>query len=304
LNLRAFYRFVFHFVLGVGVSMAVIPPAKHIKVDHASVCGSHLEALQKSFASVGLAADYGGPHAHGGTQMALLGFEDGSYLELIAPKQGGSAGDSSWGKMIAGDAGPCAWAIGSSDLGGDIDQLKERGMAVEGPSAGSRTRPDGKVIEWETAAVGMAAPGSVLPFIIQDKTPRQLRVQPSASVKGSGLKGIEIVVIGVKDLEAATALFRRAYGWIAPTIEDHKEFGARLAYFSGSPVILAAAVDDKSWLTERLQKFGESPVAYLLGASDLKRSRFALSPTEKWFGRNVNWFDATSLGGIRLGVVQ
>ena len=61
-----------------------------IKVDHASVCGSNLSTLQDAFASVGLAADFGGPHAHGGTQMALLGFDDGSYLELIAPQKAGA----------------------------------------------------------------------------------------------------------------------------------------------------------------------------------------------------------------------
>ena len=56
-------------------------------VDHATVCGSNLDTLQQEFASVGLKADYGGPHANGVTHMALLGFENGSYLELIAPQK-------------------------------------------------------------------------------------------------------------------------------------------------------------------------------------------------------------------------
>jgi hypothetical protein len=49
-------------------------------------------------AAADLATDYGGPHGNGGTQMALLGFNVGSYLELIAPQ--GMAADSNWAKMI------------------------------------------------------------------------------------------------------------------------------------------------------------------------------------------------------------
>src|SRR5437868_14301176 len=79
-----------------------------LKVDHASICASQLEPLRAVFASARLTTDYGGPHANGGTHMALLGFEDGSYLELIAPMKPGGAETSPWGKMIANDAGTCA----------------------------------------------------------------------------------------------------------------------------------------------------------------------------------------------------
>lgn len=277
-----------------------------IKVDHASVCGSNLSALQDAFASLGLKTDFGGPHAHGGTQMALLGFDDGSYLELIAPQKAGVPGDSGWAKMIASDAGPCAWAIGSHDLKGDVAHFKHQGLPADGPAPGSRARPDGKVIEWETAMVGPATPGSTLPFMIQDKTPRELRVQPSASVKASPLTGIAVVILGVHDLNAAADLFRRAYGWNAPTLEDHPEFGARLAYFPGSPVVLAAPLGEHSWLSDRLQTFGQIPVAYLLGTPDLAGAskRYTLSSQSKWFGRDVAWFDAAKVNGIRLGVIQ
>ncbi len=298
---------LFWFVLlFVTVGVAMPPTPMQIKVDHASVCGSDLNRLRTGFASVGLATDFGGPHAHGGTQMALLGFDDGSYLELIAPQKAGSPVDSGWAKMIAADAGPCAWAIGSHDLKADVARFKHQGLPVDGPAPGSRTRPDGKVIAWETAMVGSATPGSTLPFMIQDKTSRKLRVQPSASVKGSPLTGIAVVILGVHNLDAATALFRRAYGWNAPTLEDHPEFGARLAYFPGSPVVLAAPLGEHSWLSERSRTFGESPVAYLLGTPDLASAsnRYKLSPESKWFGRNLAWFDAAKLNGIRLGVIQ
>jgi hypothetical protein len=260
--------------------------------------------MRQAFASVGLVTDYGGPHASV-THMALLGFEDGSYLELIAPQKPGAVEGSGWAKMMAGDTGACAWAVGSNDIKTEASRLKNLGIEIEGPTPGSRKRPDGKVIEWETARIGPGTPGATLPFMIQDKTPRGLRVQPSASVKGSGLTGIEGVVLGVKDMAAAIALFRSAYGWPSPVLEDHKEFGAKMAYFPGTPVMLAAPLEEGSWLTRRLQDFGESPVAYLLGTTDpgAATKRYGLTAQTRWFGRDVAWFDSSKLKTVKLAVI-
>jgi Glyoxalase-like domain len=279
--------------------------AAPLKVDHASVCGSELESLQQAFAEVGLKADYGGRHANGVTQMALLGLEDGSYLELIAPQKPGAFAGSDWAKFMAADSGACAWAVTVDDVGGELARLKRSGIEGKGPFPGSRQRPDGTVLQWETARVGSGTPGATLPFLIQDKTPRSLRVQPSASVKASGLAGIAIVVLGVRHLDQAIALFRRAYGWPAPELEEHREFGARLAHFLATPVVLAAPLDKSSWLAERLELLGESPAALLLNTQrfDSAVAQFKLSTETIWFGQKVAWFNREQLRGVRLGVV-
>jgi len=63
----------------------------------------------------------------------------------------------------------------------EVDRLKkvELRLRLRGgqPEAAGR---DG--VEWKTAGVGSGTPGSVLPFIIEDETPRAWRVQASASV--------------------------------------------------------------------------------------------------------------------------
>jgi len=296
--------------LSVFILSSLYAADKHIslKVDHATICGSNLDALRAAFTSLGLAPDYGGPHGNGVTQMALIGFDDGSYLELIAPVKANDPkleAGSDWGKFILGNAGPCAWAVGSSDLSGDVEQLKKAGIKIDGPGNGSRKKPDGTTIEWQTAKVGDGPAGSVFPFMIQDKTPRQLRVRPSASVKGGPLSGIAIVVIGVKDLDAAIASFRKAYGLAAPKIEDHKDFGAKVAHFEGTPVMLAAPFDSSSWLADRLAKFGESPVAYLLStpAFELSAKRYSLGSDTTWFGKRMGWIEAKDSKGAKLGVV-
>jgi Glyoxalase-like domain len=284
-------------------------PVMTLKVDHASVCGSALDPLRQAFASIGLPTDYGGPHANGVTHMALLGFEDGSYLELIAPMKStvhASGMMSGWDKLMGGDAGPCAWAIGTNNIHAEVERLKSAGIKTTGPEPGGRKKPDGTQISWETASVGAGAPGATLPFMIEDKTARALRVQPSAGLKGSGLTGIAVVILGVRDLNSATSLFQKAYGWPAPQIAEQKDFAARIAYFPGTPVMLAAPLDKAPWLAERLDKFGESPVAYLLGTSDfaLATTKFHLTNSSQWFGRNVAWFDQKKLLGMRIGVIQ
>jgi hypothetical protein len=105
-------------------------------------------------------------------------------------------------------------------------------------------------------------------------------------------------------LDESIALFRKVYGWPAPQVEDHPDFGAKLAYFSGTPVILASALAPDSWVSQRIDRLGECPVAFLLGSSDFKMAsaHFSLPAETHWFNLNVSWFDAKKLHGVRLGI--
>jgi predicted enzyme related to lactoylglutathione lyase len=282
---------------------AAAPESKVVvlELDHVSVCGSSLDTLRQAFTDVGMIPDFGGPHGNGVTQMALVGFDDGTYLELIAPIKAGVTAGSDWAKFMAEDAVPCAWAVGTNVLLQEVDRLKKVGIAVTSPAAGSRKRSDGMAVEWKTAGVGSGTPGSVLPFIIEDETPRAWRVQASASVAGAPVSGVENVVLGVSNLDASIALFRKAYGWSEPVIETQKDFG-KLAYFPGEPVILAAGA---GWVAERVAKYGECPVAYLLATHDFAAAskKYKLSGGKTWFGQKVAWFDAGKLKGVRVGVI-
>jgi hypothetical protein len=274
-----------------------------LELDHASICGSNLDSLRQDFADVGLTSDLGGPHGNGITQMASIGFDDGTYLELIAPIKPGVSAGSDWSRFMNDDAVTCAWAVGTNVVLQEVDRLKKAGVPVKSPESGSRKRPDGMSIEWKTADVGSGTPGSTLPFMIEDETPRAWRVQISASVQGSPLTGIENVVLGVNNLDAAVALFKKAYGWSDPLLETQKDIG-KMAYFPGEPVILAAPAGG-GWLADRLAKYGESPVAYLLASRDFAGAvkKYKLSGNKTWFGQKVVWFDQGKLKGVRLGVI-
>ena len=274
-----------------------------LDLDHVSICGPDLDALRQAFTGVGLTPDFGGPHGNGVTQMALIGFDDQSYVELVAPVKPGVTEGSEWAKFLAGGVGPCAWAVGTNVLLQEVARLKKAGIAVTEPKRGNRKRSDGMNIEWMTAQVGPGTPGSTLPFIIEDQTPRAWRVQTSESVKGTPLFGLDLVVVGVNNLDASIALFRKAYGWSEPLTETQKDFG-KLAYFPGQPVILAAP-SGGGWLSERISRFGEAPVAYLLGTRDFAAAnkKYKLSGTRTWFAQKVGWFDAAKLKDVRLGVI-
>src|SRR5580698_61053 len=227
------------FLLMLLSMLATAQPAKDVvlELDHASICGSNLETMRQAFTDVGLTPDFGGPHGNGVTQMAAVGFDDGTYIELIAPVKPGVTAGSEWAKFMGEDAVTCAWAVGTNVLLQEVERLKKAGIAVTAPEHGSRKRPDGMSVEWTTAGVGSGTRGSVLPFAIEDQTPRAWRVQTSAAVQGAPVAGVENVVIGVSNLDASIALFRKAYGWTEPIMESQKDWG-KMAYFPGEPVIL------------------------------------------------------------------
>jgi hypothetical protein len=285
--------------------------APQLTIDHVTIAGSSLARLEAVFARAGLATDYGGPHSNRVTHMSLLGFDDGSYIELISFLKAGQYETAFWGEQIAGDAGPCAWAVQSMDIVTETNRLANQGITVDGPSYFNRQRPDGELVEWRLTFVGDKTPGATLPFIIQDITPRRLRVRPSDSVAAVDgeqplLTGVKNVVLGVRNLTAAIHLFQIAYPWPAPAVQDDPNFGARLAYFKDSPVVLAKPLQSDNWLSNRLKRFDDAPCAFLLGTNQFSDAcqQFDLAGGSGWFGYRTAWFKSDRVDGLRLGITS
>jgi catechol 2,3-dioxygenase-like lactoylglutathione lyase family enzyme len=285
-----------------------LPPAPMpIKFDNALICVSDLAPTQQGLTDVGLKPDYGGHHGHATTQMAQLGFPDGSYIGVEAPVDASVETGTPQSALMKADAGPCGWSATSTDMKGDLERISKLGVKVGEPEARSRTRPDGILAEWRSASLGPGAPGSNLPFLIEDKGPRSNRApHASPSTEGTTLSGVGVVVLGVKNLDESIALFRKVYGLPAPKVEDHPEFGAKVAYFAGTPVMLAAAVSPDSWVAERVGRLDQIPLAFLLHADDFKvaSKHFSLPAGKSWFDLDVSWFDVQKLHGTRLGIVS
>ena len=280
--------------------LAFIPAllsAAELKIDHATVAGSDLKKMQAALASVGVQTVYGGPHSNHATEMSLVSFSDGSYLELIAiqPNADQQAVDKhEWVKFLKSDAVPCAWAARVKDLTAEVKRLTAAGVAVSAPVKSGRQRPDGVRLEWETAEVGTETRGSFFPFLIHDFTDRNQRAFPQGKPVTKDFRGIARVVIAVKNLPDAIKRYQQAYGVPPPIMQADNAFEAHLALLGGIPVVLAQPLNAQSWLNARIEKYGEGPCAFVLGA--VNPGHYKAASKSRWFGAEISWFDPEKLG--------
>ena len=149
-------------------------------------------------------------------------------------------------------------------------------------------------LDWETANAGHEPNGTFFPFLIRDFTPREQRAYPSGKPTTQDFSGVAQVVIAVRDLAASVQRYREAYGLPVPGAQDDSRFGARLASFLGTPVVLATPANAQSWLAARLDKIGEGPCAFILRHKNAKRYRVASQAT--WFGTEISWLDTGTTG--------
>ena len=271
-------------------------PAADLTIDHVTVAGKDLKAMQATLAALGILSEYGGPHSNHATEMALTSFPDGSYLELIAIQPDADPAAVAahyWSKHMQNDAGPSAWAVRPRDFELEMKRLQAKGLSVE-PARSGRARPDGVRLDWEAAPVGTGPNGVFFPFLIRDFTPREQRAYPSGKPSTQDFTGVTRVVIAVRDLNAAAKRYREAYDLPDPVRQDDAKFGARLASFPGTPVVLATPVNASSWLAARVDKIGEGPCAFILRSRNAKSYRTSSKTT--WFGAAISWLDTGKTG--------
>ncbi len=197
------------------------------------------------------------------------------------------------------DAGPAAWALRPKDLAAEANRLQASGVAVTSPSRAGRVRPDGVTLEWETANVGTEPNGTFFPFMIRDFTPREQRAYPMASRpcristewRASSLRSATLDRASIKR-------YREAYDLPVPVQQDDPRFGARVASFLGSPVVLASPLNEQSWLTARLDKIGEGPCAFVLQLKNHAQyaKSYRLTSLATWFGIEISWLNTGKMG--------
>lgn len=278
-------------LLAIGLCLAATVGAAELKIDHATVCGANLDTLRKALTgAIGVPTEYGGPHSNHATEMALVSFPDGSYLELMgiqAKADPAAVAKHEWSQFLRNNAGPCAFAMHVTDIAREVQDLKAAGIAAGEPETAGRTRPDGTKLVWQTASVGPPPRGSLFPFLIADRTPRDLRAYPGGKPTTEKFGGIAQVVIGVGNLKRAIEGYRRAFGLSEPMRQSDTQFGER-AWFEGTPIVLE----------ERAGKYADGPVAFLLATG---KQGIVGSPQD-WFGHKVFWMDDSKLGW-RLGIL-
>lgn len=179
-----------------------------LTLDHIVIRVNDLERVIADYTALGFTVQRGGTHADGVTHNALVGFADGSYLELIAFLQ--PAPERRW--WLLGERhgeGYVDFALLPHNVGAVVDAARARGLDYEGPLPGGRLRPDGAQLVWE---LGRPATPD-LPFLCGDVTPRHLRVREGeVREHANGVQGIASVTVAVRDIETSLARYRALLG--------------------------------------------------------------------------------------------
>jgi len=117
---------------------------------------------------LGVKAMFGGVHPGRGTQNALLSLGQRHYLEIIAPDPAQPDSKDARRSQLEKLSEPrlVEWAAHPGDLTSFAKRLQQAGLTFEGPTPGSRKRPDGRLLQWQTLTLNDDASG-LLPFFIE-----------------------------------------------------------------------------------------------------------------------------------------
>jgi len=249
-----------------------------IQIDHIIIAVNDLEQAIQDYKDLGFTVVYGGRHASNTTHNALIIFEDGTYLELLAPT-GDPPVDSDavdFRSLIQGGEGFVGYAFNVQDMQESIETIRERGGRVDDPKPGSRITKDGHELHWQTATVK----GKLSPFYIQDDTPRLLRVpmQTENLLHPNGAMGIERVTIVIDDLHPGIVRFK-ALTLETPQV-DHDA-----AYFLLGENMLKIVVAGDHVMTDHLNRYGEVPYTITVRAS--RGGREGLLPVAQAHGARI-----------------
>jgi hypothetical protein len=173
------------------------------RLDHLVILVRDLELASADYESLGFAVTPGGEHADGLTRNALVPFPDGSYLELVSFLDPEDPTDNVWGwRRFFPREGLIDYCAASDDLDADVERLASLGFGVEGPDDGGRRLPDGTNIRWRSARIRQE--GRIFPFLIEDLTPRDLRVPGGPEARHpNGAIGVSHLEICAPDKESA-----------------------------------------------------------------------------------------------------
>ncbi len=180
-------------------------------LDHVVVAVRDLEQAIGDYRDLGFTVLPGGAHANGATHNALICFEDGSYIELLA-RTGASPrpGPIDFSPLLDNGEGLVGYALRTDDLEAAAARLRMSGVHIGDIVSGERRRGDGTLVRWRMLPIE----GGFAPFLIQDITPHHLRVpnDPDAMTHANRAVGLRGVEIAVRDMKASTARYAQILG--------------------------------------------------------------------------------------------
>ncbi|MGE5615671.1 MAG: VOC family protein [Bacillota bacterium] len=251
-------------------------------LDHVVIAVADREKAIADYRALGFNVQVGGKHAGRTSHNALVVFEDGTYLELIA-WEGPMPLDRWYDAHARHGDGLVDYALLPEDASRAVEEARPRGLALAGPENGGRVRPDGAELRWQIAR----QPSFDLPFLCGDVTPRELRVPAGEARRhANGARGIATVAVAVADERASLERYAALLGpqpRITPSIAMPGA-GLRVAALTlgDASIVLLSPRDTMLPLSqnlsarsstmgrevrERLDRRGEGPCALALRAA-------------------------------------
>jgi catechol 2,3-dioxygenase-like lactoylglutathione lyase family enzyme len=238
-------------------------------LDHLVILVRDLAQAVGDYEALGFTVMPGGTHADGLTHNALISFADGTYLELIAFVDPADPRDNGWGwrQFLAAGGGLIDYCVASDDLEADVVAFRAAGFSMSGPTLGGRRRPDGAELGWLSARFWQA--GRELPFLIQDMTPRTLRVPSGAATEhANGASGIRELMIATADLDRISRHCATLTGSQAPAFSPDRRRDAQLTTFTigQHSLIFAEPASPFSPIQQHIETIGLGPCEVMLTA--------------------------------------
>lgn len=221
-------------------------------IDHIVIAAHSLDRAIETYRGLGFTVVEGGRHPYG-SYNALIGFADGSYIELLSFYEDSPA-HPWWALLHERGGGLIDFCLATDDIRSDLAALRSQGVDCGDLSDGGRARPDGYQVKWINNKVGGAWQGLV-PFIIEDLTPRDERL-PSQRDHANGVTGIHSLSLATEDVARYAEIMSAFLGVEGqPTSDEAARAsgvcfdlgGHRLAYLApsgeGSPLEAHLAVN-------------------------------------------------------------
>lgn len=249
-------------------------------IDHVVVIGEDLDALAGQYRALGFTVTPGGSHSSGQTHNALIPFADDSYIELIAFQ--GTRRSGRRAELLAQGGGMIEYMLASNAIEFDLASARRHRLPYDTPAPGSRIRPDGDEVAWLDGP--LTAGRSGLPALIQDVTPRDLRVPPGAAREHpNGAAGIATLVVAVANIDSAALFYQRLLDDDAETARLTRTF-VEAVFRAGPHRITLRQPLDFGPLDRHLSSHGDGPFALTLRGPE---------PRE---------FNPDEAGGVRLSI--
>lgn len=211
-------------------------------IDHIVIAVHRLDSAMERYRRLGFSVVEGGAHPYG-SHNALIGFEDGSYIELLGFYK--DSPDHPWWELLHERGGGLIdFCVATDDIRADLETIRAQGVAAGDLTEGGRRRPDGYEVKWINNKVSGAFQGLV-PFIIEDLSPRAQRL-PSERMQANGVTGIHCLSLATADAGRYAAIMGAVLGQTGRSFVDEDLRATGFRFMIGSHILEYLSPSDAS----------------------------------------------------------